>query len=90
MPDTTPGLRHLFDAVESGEEGGDWPAFLAAMEVRDAAVRAAAFAEAADALLKVDPVEWALAGQYAGNDAAALVRRLATAPTATAPTHQES
>lgn len=33
------------------------------------------------ALLAVDPVEWALAGQHAGHDAANLIRRLAQQPT---------
>lgn len=48
-----------------------------------ATLRTAAINEAADALLKVDPVDWALAGQHAGNDAANLLRRLAAAPTTT-------
>lgn len=42
-----------------------------------AEIRAAALEEAARALLAVDPVEWALAGQHAGHDAAALLRRMA-------------
>lgn len=41
-----------------------------------AEIRAATLEEAARALLAVDPVEWALAGQHAGRDAAALIRRL--------------
>lgn len=60
MPDTTPtptalvssdDLRPLYDAIESGTEGGDWPAFLAVLAARDAAVRTAAIREAADAIV---------------------------------------
>lgn len=43
----------------------------------DAERRAEVAEEFATALLAVDPVEWALAGQYAGHDAAALIRRVA-------------
>lgn len=46
------------------------------------AYRAELAEEFAAALLAVDPVEWALAGQHAGADAAKLIRRLAAASTA--------
>jgi hypothetical protein len=38
-------LRPLYDAIESGAEGGDWPTFLAALAVRDAAVGTAEIRE---------------------------------------------
>lgn len=50
MPDTTPDLLALYDAIESGEEAGDRAAFLDALEARDTAVRTAAITEAADAV----------------------------------------
>lgn len=50
--------------------------------------RAALAEEFAVALLAVDPVEWALAGQHAGADAAALIRRLADAATPTSKEQQ--
>ena len=51
-------------------------------------VRAELAAEFASALLAVDPVEWALAGQHAGADAAAIVRRMADATTPTSKEQQ--
>jgi hypothetical protein len=41
--------------------------------------------QVAEELLAVDPVEWALAGQHAGADAAKLVRGLAVVPAAGEP-----
>lgn len=46
-------------------------------------IRSQVAEEFAAALLAVDPVEWALAGQHAGADAARLIRRLADATTPT-------
>jgi hypothetical protein len=51
------------------------------------AARAAALADGAKALLAVDRVEWALAGQHAGDDAAAILLRMAAETTT--PTSQE-
>ena len=45
-------------------------------------IRAQMAGEFAAALLAVDPVEWALAGQHAGADAARLIRRMSGAPSA--------